>query len=870
MKLLPLATSFACLLVQVHADAPQDYRYKVETLLEAIPQPMELEIAPDGRIYFNEYGGFLKIYNPATKQVIEAGRLTVFKDQENGFLGFALDPKFAQNNWIYCLYSPPDFSGQTLSRFTMTGDSLDLTSEKVLLRYEEQRKECCHHAGSVEFGPDGNLYFSTGDNTHPFGDSGSYAPIDERPGRAPWDAQKSASNTNSLSGKVCRIRPKADGTYEIPAGNLFPPGTEKARPEIYTMGCRNPWRMSVDQKTGYVYWGDVGPDANGDGPRGSRGYDEINQARKAGNFGWPYFVGNNAPYADYDFATKTLGMMFDPLHPINEGPNNTGLRDLPPATPAFIYWPYGASKQWPELGSGGRTACAGPVFYWKPEFENTNGFPKEFDRSLLFWDWNRPFVKWAKLDEQSNLSGILPFGASSAAKMKRPTDAVFGPDGCLYIIDFGTTWGANKDSRLLKISYLHGNLVPVAKASATPTNGKEPLTVELSAKGSMDLENDPLKFIWKLQPGGKVIGNTESLKIEIKEPGNYVVELEVNDGKGGVVNERLPITVGNSLPQVAFAEPRDGEFYTPGKPLKYKVTVNDAEDGSSARKPDELGVRTMVTAELVSGAGKDAVDPGLALMKQSDCFNCHAVEQRVVGPALMEIADKYRNQAGAIDLANKRVREGSSNVWGPAPMLAHPQHTTDEIAIMLRWVFGLEKGKSAALLARGVVGEFSAPTADKSGLFVLEANYTDAGRGTVAPLSGSARVMLRSRRVEAESGSIQGSKALPGSNASGSKFVGSINHGNFVSFTGLNLSDSRGVTVRATSGGTGGKVEIRAGSPTGELLSEIDVPVTGGWDKWQEYTAQLSKPVGRGDVCVVFTNPGKAALMNLDWIQFNP
>ncbi|RYD61537.1 MAG: glycosyl hydrolase, partial [Verrucomicrobiaceae bacterium] len=238
-----------------------DYRFKVETLFEGIPQPMEFELAPDGRIFFNEFSGKLRIYDPKASQIVDAGRLEVFNGQENGFLGFALDPKFAENGWIYCMYSPKGFEGQYLSRFQLKDGVLDLASEKVLLKVEEQRKECCHHAGSVEFGPDGCLYFSTGDNTHPHGDSQGYAPIDERPEKAPWDAQKSAANTNSLAGKISRIRPKADGTYEIPEGNLFKPGTAHTRPEIFVMGCRNPWRMSVDSKTGYVYWGEVGPDA---------------------------------------------------------------------------------------------------------------------------------------------------------------------------------------------------------------------------------------------------------------------------------------------------------------------------------------------------------------------------------------------------------------------------------------------------------------------------------------------------------------------------------------------------------------------------------------------------------------------------------
>src|SRR4029079_13714320 len=242
----------------------------------------------------------------------------------NGFLGFALDPAFKDNHWIYLYYSPTNFVGQRLSRFSMKEDQLDLASEIKVLEFGEQRRECCHHAGSVEFGPDGNLFISTGDNTNPAGDSAGYAPIDERPGREPYDAQKGPANTHDLRGKILRIRPTADGGYTIPNGNLFPNDASRGRPEIYTMGCCNPWRMSVDEKTGIVYWGEVGPDAGGDGPRGPRGYDEINQAKKPGNFGWPFFVGSNFAYAHYDFATRKAAEKYDPAHPVNDGINNTG------------------------------------------------------------------------------------------------------------------------------------------------------------------------------------------------------------------------------------------------------------------------------------------------------------------------------------------------------------------------------------------------------------------------------------------------------------------------------------------------------------------------------------------------------------------
>src|SRR3954467_14043866 len=202
--------------------APPDYRFKIEVLTENIPQPMELELAPDGRIFFNEIGGKLKIYKPTTRDVVLAGSIPVFPEQENGFLGFALDPAFSSNHWIYLYYSPTNYDGQRLSRFVMKQDQLDLASEIKVLEFGEQRRECCHHAGSVEFGPDGNIYISTGDNTHPGGDSDGYAPIDERPDRSPYDAQKSASNTHDLRGKIIRIHPTPAGGYKVPEGNLFP------------------------------------------------------------------------------------------------------------------------------------------------------------------------------------------------------------------------------------------------------------------------------------------------------------------------------------------------------------------------------------------------------------------------------------------------------------------------------------------------------------------------------------------------------------------------------------------------------------------------------------------------------------------------
>src|SRR5262245_13465996 len=316
-----------------------------KVILDSTPSdPMELAIAPDGRVFYAERAGKVKIFKPQNSSIVVAGQLSVSTSLEDGLLGIALDPGFATNNWLYLFYSPSaPTPEQHISRFTMVGDTLDLTSEKLLLVIPTQRDQCCHSAGCLTFGPGGNLFISVGDNTNPF-ESDGFAPLDERVGRSAWDSQKSASNANDLRGKILRIHPEPDGTYTIPPGNLFPTNGSAGKPEIYVMGDRNPFRISVDSATGWLYWGEVGPDAGATNAlRGPKGYDEWNQARTAGNYGWPYFVANNKPYVDYNFATSNSTTAFNPNAPVNNSPNNTGPANLPPARSAWIWYPYSAS-----------------------------------------------------------------------------------------------------------------------------------------------------------------------------------------------------------------------------------------------------------------------------------------------------------------------------------------------------------------------------------------------------------------------------------------------------------------------------------------------------------------------------------------------
>ena len=485
-------------------------------LLDTLKDPMELAVAPDGRVFYAQRDGTVKLTKPGAKESIIIAKLPVFTGLEDGLLGITLDPNFAKNNWVYLNRSLPDtFKDENgeqagkirVARFTLTGDQLDLASEKVIIEMQTQREQCCHVGGSLAFDKDGHLYVSIGDNTNPF-DSDGFSPSDERPGRRPWDAQRSAANANSLVGKILRVTPKADGGYDIPKGNLFPPGTTGTRPEIYVMGNRNPFRISLDPKTSYLYWGEVGPDSGSiSEKRGPAGNDEINQARKPGFYGWPLFVGDNRPYAKIDFAerqkyvtaksthdkaksahdkavkeaaakklpqpepfTAKFTMTFptgetvfhNPEKPINNSPNNTGIKELPPAQATFIPYTHGQSARFPVVNAGGgRTAMAGPVYYFDKNNKSATKLPAEYDHTLFIYEWSRNWIIAVHLDADDNIAK----NADGSWKMerfcpkmtfKRPMDLELGADGCLYLIEWGTGWGNNLDTQIVRIEYTGG------------------------------------------------------------------------------------------------------------------------------------------------------------------------------------------------------------------------------------------------------------------------------------------------------------------------------------------------------------------------------------------------------------------------------
>jgi cytochrome c len=439
---------------------------------------MGLAVLPDGRVLHTSRDGSVWLNDGSGGRTL-AARIPVYREDEDGLQGIALDPRFAENGWVYLYYSPPlatplddpatadvdealapetgsesdfaRFAGHMqLSRFTFGGERLELASEQAILSVPVERGICCHIGGQIDFDADENLLLSTGDDSNPFQSNG-YTPLDERPERNPaFDAQRSAGNTNDLRGKLLRIHVEADGSYTIPPGNLFAPGTPATRPEIYVMGLRNPFRFAADRLRGLVYLADYSPDARqADPERGPVGTGKWVIVRGPANYGWPYCATNELPYVDHDFATGLSTQPFDCARPLNESPRNTGLVELPPVAAPEVFYSFDSSARFPELGSGGVGPMAGPVYDGAGDLEGGR-WPSELVGAPLFYEWSRDFVAAFHLDAAGNLERIESLAGEIAAD--NPIDMEFGPDGSLFILGYGDGfYSANPDARLSRV-----------------------------------------------------------------------------------------------------------------------------------------------------------------------------------------------------------------------------------------------------------------------------------------------------------------------------------------------------------------------------------------------------------------------------------
>ncbi|WP_249125910.1 PQQ-dependent sugar dehydrogenase [Streptomyces sp. A2-16] len=758
-----------------------------------VGEPMSLAVLPDRSVLHTSRDGELRITDAAGTTRL-AGKLDVYSHDEEGLQGVGVDPQFTTNRFIYLYYAPPlntpagdapetgtaadfaPFDGvNRLSRFVLRTDgTLDTASETKIIDIPATRGICCHVGGDIDFDAAGNLYLSTGDDSNPFQSDG-FTPIDERADRNPaFDAQRTAGNTNDLRGKILRIKVDADGSYDIPDGNLFAPGTDRTRPEIYAMGFRNPFRFSVDKATGIVYVGDYGPDAGAADPaRGPAGQVEFARVTGPGNFGWPYCTGDNDAYVDHDFATGTSGASFDCAAPKNNSPHNTGLTDLPPAQAAWI--PYDGNSV-PEFGNGSESPMGGPVYHYDPALDSPVKFPEAYDGDFFAGEFGRRWIKRISSDDNGTVQSINDVPWTGTQVM----DMAFGPDGALYVLDYGLSWfGGDENSALYRIENVTGEHSPVARATADRTSGQAPLRVRFSSEGTGDQDGDALTYSWDFGDGGTSTAANPTHRY--RRNGTYTATLTAKDPSGRTGMASTQIVVGNTAPRVTLELPQDGQLFSFGDAIPFTVRVSDPEDG---RTIDCAKVK--VTFVL----GHDS--HGHPVTSANGC-------------------------TGTIQTSADGGHDEDANIFG-----------------------------------------------------VLDAEYTDNGDGGQAPLTTHDQSVLQPRHRQAEHfGTGSGVSVIDKPPAHGGRTVGDINNGDWISFTPYVLGNAESVSARISSGGTGGTLEIRAGSATGTLLGQTTVPVTGGWETFQDVTADLSgAPAGTTTLYLVFKGSGTGALFDVDDFTF--
>lgn len=871
---------------QSDVSSPDTTRFKVDILASGLREPMELAVGKEG-IFWVERKGNLYYYDFTSKQPFLISSFKLFTGINDGLLGITLDPEYESNNFIYLYYSPEgSISKQHLSRFLFDEKSKVLTEEKVILEIPTQRKECCHSSGTLAFGPDRNLFIGVGDNVSPKVQEG-YSPLDERPGREAFDAQGTSANSNDLRGKILRIRIETDGSYTIPDGNLFPKDGSNGKPEIYAMGTRNPFRISIDPKTGFLYFGDIGPDANVSSDRGPEAFDEVNVAKKPGNYGWPYFVADNKPYPKYNFETGEIGAVQDPKNPNNNSPHNTGIKNLHPVEKPMIWYGFETNPLFPELGKGGRSIMAGPIYRFNPDLESSEKLPEYYDNTLFIYDWMRDWIKVVKLDDRGDYKSIEDFRVGT--KFNSPMDMQIGADGALYVLEYGKGWyNDNPDARLVKISYISGNRSPMSKASVSTDNGSIPLKVQFLSKGSYDPDKNPITYEWYLLNNDELTSTDPNPAFTYKSPGIYKAKLVVKDNEGKSAQSEVEVVAGNTKPEVTIEFDGNTTFFPRGGKLNYKVNVKDKEDGSledgkikkedlkilfgySASKENLSPMLTETTDETPLPVTK-VNHPGRILIDQSDCKSCHMSDRNSIGPSYKEIATRYKEDKEVLNKLSSKIINGGGGEWNrDFVMISHPSLSRKAAEEMIKYIltFAEEKPTSKVLEPIGTIafGEVE----NQDGLFQFRAKYTDRGGENVKPLSASFVQTWISPLVQAEGfHEIKGLKIIGNAEEGYKRYLGEANADAYIGLKKIDCTNLSSLDLKYSSVVAGTKIEVRIDSVNGKRLGFSSFSSTDSSRDWREKSMNLEQVDGKHDLYIIFLNPDQDQnLIKVDWVNFN-
>jgi PKD repeat protein len=689
------------------------------------------------------------------------------------------------------------------------------------------------------------------------------------------------------------------------------------------MGARNPYRIFVDKdNTDWLFWGDVGPDANLAGVEGPEGLDEINLTKKAGNYGWPYFAGKNEAYLN-NYSSPSF--YFDPSAPVNLSIWNTGAINLPPAEPS-----------WLELFH--KSYLAGPRYYYDPSSTDLQRLPVQFDEVFFYYDFNTSQIWVASLDINGEVLStvqlapeVFPLESFGFIDMK------IGPDGHLYILEYGAGCCPSDvaTGKLIRVDYvgLVVNLPPVVNLTSDTNNGAVPLTVNFSSEGTFDPEGDLLTYAWDFQSDGIIDSNQPNPSFTYTSNGEFVAQLQVSDGNGGISSKTITIFAGNDAATFTFNSPQDGGLFNWGDDVEYELEVTDQQDGSTPDNGidcDEVIV-TPSLAHLDRFLDQQSTNgcQGSVTLKADYTIGLNSGGTKLTTDNVNYNEDQYATGGetysnpvaidGTIDDAlyqTERYGDFSYNIPVEDPGLydiklhfAEIFHEVEEPGGPGDRVFTVSIEGIPVLQSFDILSEVAPATAlikvfervsindgvitiqftsikgnsklsaieitNSNGLDIYGADdishsiavqYTDKDG-----LTAFDRIQLYPKRHEAEFFDSQGDVTIVPNTDIWGGGTGAIrvNHNSYISFSGRNLTNVTSVKYRTTSGGDGGSIELRLDGISGPLLSSTDIPATGSWSNWSEQESSITDPGGKHDLYFVFKNDDSSQdLFELNYLEF--
>lgn len=228
----------------------EDADFMFPARIEGLDQPIAFAFAPGRRIFITERTGQVRVFqNGALKEepfvTVDVPSLSGY--HETGLLGIATDPNFEEQPFVYIYHTYED-GGRLFNRVARYRfDSNNNPEAEVLLdRIPGGR---IHNGGILKFGPDGNLFISTGESNN----------------------RNLAQNLDSTGGKILRITPEG----EVPEDNPF------ENSPVYSYGHRNVFGLAFHPETGELYATENGPNVD----------DEVNKIQAGKNYGWPTVTG---------------------------------------------------------------------------------------------------------------------------------------------------------------------------------------------------------------------------------------------------------------------------------------------------------------------------------------------------------------------------------------------------------------------------------------------------------------------------------------------------------------------------------------------------------------------------------------------------